>query len=61
MKTKTKEEYQYILPKYQEYEKRNSSKEEAIASRLVEKEESDMSGVTFMPKINKNIKIKEPF
>lgn len=40
MKNKTKEEYQHVQPKYQEYEKRNSSKEEAIASRLVEKEES---------------------
>lgn len=40
MKNKTKEEYLFVQSKYQGYEKRNSSKEAAVASRLVEKEES---------------------
>ena len=50
-----------VESRYQNYDEQRGDKIQAIANRQIEKQFSEMSGVTFHPKVNNNFKIDEPF
>lgn len=60
-KEKSLKAYKEVQPRYHTYENVNLAKQEAIVCSRIEKEEKEMSQVTFSPNINKNIQIDEPF